>query len=207
MSLTEDSHLALVYDEQVPPHLLDEFYHDLEAKSLVVQRQAVPSRGVYLSVDEWLPTAVFLYLAKSYFDPFLKQAGSDHYVYLKKALKKLWNRLFDKDSTHRFMVVSSEGEAKLEHSPFFSIYAALNNERMVKFLIRDGCSEDEFADGCEAFLKLLVSYHSDTPCRDIEIDLDGEADNFRHVLIEFEMKTGSLSVVDPIRRSKNRRKT
>ena len=206
MSLTEDSHLALVYDEQVPPHLLDEFYHDLEAESLVVQRQTYTG-GVRASLDEWLPTAVCLYLAKSYFDPFLKQAGSDHYVSLKKSLKKLWKKLFGKDSTHRLMVVSASGEIKLEHSLFFSIYAPLNNERMVKFLIRDGCSEDEFAEGSEAFLKLLVSYHSDTPCTDTEIDLDGEAGNFRQVFIEFEMKTGSLRVVDPIRRSKNRRKT
>ena len=96
---------------------------------------------------------------------------------------------------------------KPEYSFLFSIYAEINSGWKVKFLVREGCSENEYAAAIDAFLNLLENYYSDTRCKGIEIDLDNETDYFGYVLIDFDLETTSLRVVDPITQSQNRRKT
>ena len=70
----------------------------------------------------------------------------------------------------------------------------------MKFLIRKDCSEDEFADGIDAFLNLIESYYFSVH-RD-ELDLDEEDDCSGHVLIEFDKESNSLRVLDPISHAK-----
>ena len=202
-----DSHLALLHDERVPSHFLDEFQRDLEAESLAIHRQALPSRAPQASLETLVLPAIALWLLKPYLDGFLKQAGSDHYALLKKALKDhLWKRLFGENRTLHFAIVTARGEKKPEHSPLFSMMAPLDDGRVAKLLIRDGCSEEEFSAGTSAFLNLLVSYHSDSTCSEATIDLHGEPGNYGFVLLDYDAEAESLRVVDPVRLAKERQK-
>ena len=115
---------------------------------------------------------------KSYFDGFLKEAGKDHYVVLRTTLKGLWNHFFKKDRNFRVAVLTAKGEMKQEYSLLFSIYAEIDNKKKVKFLIREGCSEENYAKGIDAFLDLIESYHMDDSSKEVDIDLDGEKDNW-----------------------------
>ena len=202
----KNSHLVLIYDEQVPSSILDQFCCDIEAKSLDVRRQSLPSGEPQGSLDALLLTAIAFFLFKPYFDSFLKEAGRDHYVILKKALKSLWSRLFSEDVNFRVVILTSRGEVKPKHSSLFSIYAEINNGRKVKFLIREGCSEEEYVAGIDAFLNLIESYYSNVPYEGIEIDLDGEKDYWGIILIEFDPETKSLRVLEPIKEYKFIRK-
>ena len=132
----------------------------------------------------------------------MEEAGRDHYVLLKKKLKKLWGRFFGKDKDFHYVVFTSNGEVKQEHSLLFSIHAEIDNERMVKFLIRENCSKDDFIAGIDAFFDLIESYHSDVPYE--SIDLDSEKDYWGIILIEFDPETKSLRVLDPISRSRKK---
>ena len=192
---------------RVPSDILDQFCCDIEAKSLDFRRHSLPPRGPQSSLDTLFFTAVAVFLFKSYFDGFLKEAGRDHYVILKKALKRIWHKLFNRSDDFRVVQLTSSGEVKPEYSFLFSIYAEINSGRKVKFLVREGCSENEYAAAIDAFLNLLENYYSDTRCKGIEIDLDNETDYFGYVLIDFDLETTSLRVVDPITQSQNRRKT
>ena len=200
----KNSHLALIHDAQVPSSILDPFCCDIEAKSLDFRRESLSSEEPQGSLDTLFLTAIAFFIFKSYFDGFLKEAGRDHYVILKKALKNLSNWLFSKDVDFRVVMLTPRGEVKSEHSFLFSIYVEINNGRKVKFLIREGCSEDECVAGIDSFLNLIESYYSNVPYEGIEIDLDGEKDYGGFILIEFDQETKSLRVVDPIFNSKNR---
>ena len=202
----KNSHLVLIYDEQVPSSILDQFCCDLEAESLDFRRQALPSGEPQASQDTLFLTAIVFLLLKPYFDGFLKEAGRDHYVILKKALKSLWRRLFGKDVNFRVVMLTPSGEVESKHSFLFSIYAEINNGRKVKFLIREGCSEDEYVAGIDAFLNLIESYYLNVPYEGIEIDLDGEKDYWGNIFIEFDPETKSLRVLDPTFYAKNRTK-
>ena len=201
----KNSHLVLIYDEQVPSSILDQFCCDLEAESLDFRRQALPSGEPQGSLDTLLfLTAIAFFLFKPYFDSFLKEAGRDHYVMLRKALKSLWSRLFGKNANFQAVILTPRGEVKSKHSFLFSIYAEINNGRKVKFLIREGCSEDEYVAGIDAFLNLIESYYSNVPYEGIKIDLDGEKDYWGTILIEFDPETKSLRVLEQISYAKNR---
>ena len=202
----KNSHLALIHDGQVPLSILDQFCCDIEAKSLDFRRQSLPSGEPQGSLDTLFLTAIAFFLLKPYFDGFLKEAGRDHYVILKKALKRLWSRLFSKDVNFRVVILTPRGEVKSKHSFLFSIYAEINDGRKVKFLIREDCSEDEYVAGIDAFLTLIESYYLNVPYEGIEIDLDGEKDYWGNILIEFDPATKSLRVLDPIFYEKNRTK-
>ena len=47
----KNSHLALIYDGQVPSSILDQFCCDIEAKSLDFRRQSLPSGEPQGSLD------------------------------------------------------------------------------------------------------------------------------------------------------------
>lgn len=201
--MIKNAHLALIYDEQVPKDFLDDFCLHVEAISLDFRRQSLPPRGPQASLDMFtVVTALTLFFLKSYFDSFMKEAGRDHYVLLKKAIKKLWKRFFSKDKDIHYVMVTSSGEVKLEHSLLFSIYAEINNGRKVKFLIHEGCSKDDFAAGIDAFFDLVESYHSDVPYEGIV--LDDERDYWGVILMEFDPETKSLRVLDPTSRSRKK---
>ena len=202
----KNPHLALFHDERIPSNILDQFCCDIEDRLLDFQRQTLPERGPLNSLDAWVISAIGIVILKSYFDAFLKEAGRHHYNILSNALKKIWNRIFSKDIDFRFAIFTPKGEVKPEYSFFFSIYAEINNGRTVKFLIREDCSEDEYAAAIDAFLKFIESYHLDASYKEIEIDLDSEKDYWGYIFIEFDLETGSLRVFDPISYMKNKRR-
>ena len=202
----EKPHLALTHDTQVPSDLLDQFCRDIEAKSLDFQRQELPSRGPQNSLDVFFVSAVAVYVLKPYFDGFLKEAGKDHYVVLREALKGLWHHFFRRDRNFRPVIYTEKGEVKQKYSALFSIHAEIDNRRQVKLLIREGCSENEYAACIDAFLNLIESYHLDVPPKGVEIDLDLEKDYWGTVVIEFDTEENSLRVVDPISSATNKNK-
>ncbi len=191
----KDSHLILIHDERVPSDFLEELCLDIETKPLKFRRKSLSPRGPQSSLDPLVLTAITLFLLKPYFDSFMKEAGRDHYITLKKTLKKLWGRFFSKDKDFHCVMITSSGEVKLKHSLVFSIYVEIDNERKVKFLIREGCSKDEFTAGLDAFFDLIESYHLGVPYEGI--DLDSEKNFWGNILIEFDPEMNSLRVLDP----------
>ena len=72
-------HIALLHVDSVPTEYFRDFVETVRSEKLdfrVLERPSVPMAGI-----EWLmPTAIFVYLAKPYFESFLKEMGKDHYA-------------------------------------------------------------------------------------------------------------------------------
>ena len=190
-------HLALAYDESIPSEMFDQFSREIEKDSLYFQRQSLPQRGPQGSLELLGLTAIALFILKPYFEGFMKEAGSDHYKILKKALHNLWQKFYNKDTNVRFLVLTSEGEVRTEYSLLFSINAQISSEVMVRFLIREDWSEKEFVAAIDTFLTLLEHYHLSHGQQ--SINLDNEKNFGGVILISFDLTDGSLHVIQPIK--------
>ena len=126
----------------------------------------------------------------------MEEAGKDHYHVLKVALKALWKKLFSKDQEFRVAIVTASGVKKLEYSMLFAIYAALDDGKLVKLLIREDCSEDEYSASVEAFLNFVESYHSGISDDDNTINLNLEGGSGNITLVAYDEKSRTLRSIN-----------
>ena len=190
--------LLIVHDENASLEILDRFSQNIHMESLDFRRQSLPSRGPQSSLELLGFSAIVLFIAKPYFEGFLKEAGKDHYNILKREIQNLWRKLTkltNENNDYQFAVITSKGIVKTEYSLLFSICAQINNGVTVKFLLREDWSENEYEAAINAFLKLIKSYHSSDS--ELSIDIDNERNYFRQILISFDAETGSLIIIHP----------
>ena len=189
-----NTQIALLHHNEVPAELLDEFCASVG--SFRFERVSLPEPGPQMGM-EWLAfPAIAVFLLKPYFDSFMKEAGKDHYHVLKKALNALWGQLFSKDREFQFAVVTASGVKKLDYSMMFAIYARIDDGRVVKLLIPEECSEEEYSASIEAFLAFVESYHSRTSRDEITVNLNPAIGSGNIVLIAYDKNSKSLRNVD-----------
>lgn len=192
----DNSHIALIRHDRVPARLLDEFCADINVESLNLERISRADPGPQMGI-EWLAfPAIALFVLKPYFESFMKEAGKDHYLVLKEALQALWGRLFSKDRDFRVAAVTVSGEKKLKYSMLFAIYTTVDDGHLLKLLIREDCSEEEYFASIEAFLNFVESYHSQEPKEKQAIDPSWEKKGGGITLVEYEGKSKSLRIVN-----------
>ena len=63
---------------------------------------------------------------------------------MKREIQNLWRKLTKGNDNFQFVVMTSEGEVKMEYSLLFSICTQINNDVIVKFLLREDWSENEY---------------------------------------------------------------
>ena len=74
--------------DKLPDDLLLGSIHEIKAPGLIISIRKRPAEA-YAAFEWIVPTACVTYIAKSYFDGFLKEVGKDHITSLKTWLKKL----------------------------------------------------------------------------------------------------------------------
>ena len=189
-------HITLLHHSEVPAGLLDEFCTRVKVDNLKFERVSQPDLGPQMGI-EWLAfPAIAVLLLKSYFDSFMKEAGKDHYHLLKRALIALWGKLFSKDQRFRGAIVTSSGVKKLKYSMLFGIYAAIDDGKMVKLLIPEECSEEEYSASIEAFLDFIESYHSGKSRNEPALDLNPAKGIGNIILVAYDEESKSLLNVD-----------
>ena len=191
--MTDDNtHIALLHYDKVPEELLDEFCTTLNTDSIKFESVSQPEPGLQASI-EWLALpAIAVFLLKPYFKSFMKEAGKDHYYVLKRAFRALGRKLFSRDQKFRVVILPPSGEKKLEYLLLFAIYAAVDDDNVVKLLLRENCSEEEFCASIEAFLDFVESYHSEDVECGTSINLDVEGRKGDITLVAYDGKSKSL---------------
>ena len=189
-------HIALLHYSEVPTGILDEFCTSVNVDSLRLERVSRPGSSPQMGI-EWLAfPAIAVFLLKPYFDSFMKEAGKDHYYVLKSALKALWGTIFSKDRKFRAIIVTASGVKKLEYSMLLAIYAAIDDGKLVKLLIPEECSEEEYSASIEAFLDFVEAYHSGKSENEIVINLKSQGGSGNITLVAYDGKSKSLRNVD-----------
>ena len=82
-------HIRVVHREDISSDKFSDFTDSIQHVGLDVKCESVSNPAPYAGIEWLMPTFVVIFIAKAYFDGFLKEAGKDHYQILKTGLAKL----------------------------------------------------------------------------------------------------------------------
>jgi hypothetical protein len=143
---------------------------------------------------------VVLFLGKSYFDGFLKEAGKDHYNLLKRATIKLTKEYIGPAAKKVFPFFTPgkfiSGEP--EYSLAYSIVGELGEGITAKLLLEPHLPNEESAAAIASFLDFLKSHHDGSLDLDSVNGLKEAPRRGGKLLIHFNHEIGRLEVVDPV---------
>ena len=192
--------IGLLHIESIPVDTFTEFEVALRADNLNLRVESRPDPGPYAGVEWLIPTAVFVYISKSYFDAFLKEAGKDHYQVLRSAISRLSGKYFGKDAPRGRMVFTA-GKAEAEnprYSIFYSVVADLGDGFRVKLLLQSDLSVDACNEAQGAFLDFLDAANDGTLDRSSIKGLIGAKPIGQTLLLAYDLESKALEVVDPL---------
>lgn len=190
--------LAISYCRPVNPETFDDLTAALAAgvEAVVIEERDPP--GPQAGFEWLLPTAAILYVAKSYFDGFLKEAGKDHYALLKKGLATLHGRLIGRGAPTMTIVSTAGKRSDSEYSLLFSLVAEADDGLRFKLLIQKDASEQEYAATVSAFLEFLDAFHSKSLSPVVVDELRSVRVIGRTILLAYDTELKRVTVVDPV---------
>lgn len=197
--MQEPPDILISVDESLPASWAQECADSVAAPSLDMIIDRPKPGGLQAGPELLLATAAFLFLFKSYFDGFLKEAGKDHYQALKAAISKFWPRFFGKDRlVTTTVIVSPPGKLTPgpRYSSTFSLMAESTRRRRFKLLIPDNASFEEFEASTEAFLQFMQAQHSGQDLDTSTRALVESPDTYGLVLVTYDPATKSLHGID-----------
>jgi hypothetical protein len=153
-------HLAIVQIDTVPEEFLSHFTTIVRTDGLSLLVQSRPSLP-YAGIEWYMPTALFVYIAKPYFESFLKEMGKDHYEVLKNGLRGLHKRVAGPDAPEVTFVSSADKVPREQpYSLFFSVVVEGPEGNRFKLLIPRPITEAEYGAAILAFLEFAEQLHS-----------------------------------------------
>lgn len=153
--------IALIYQDHLSSDLFNEFKEAFSDDELEFVIESEPDHGPYACPEWFITTAVVVFLSRSYFDGFLKEAGKDHYQALKGRLSNLTNKVMSKPKIEP-VLMGTEGKLS-SNNPYslaFSIYAEANDGNSFKLMLPKPYDTDDYTEIIYKFLEFLNNYHS-----------------------------------------------
>lgn len=197
----DTQHLIISYIDTFPLESFERFRSDVEIPRLKLLLEPRPQE-VFAGIEWLLPTAVVVYIAKSYFESFLKEMGKDHYVLFKSAIDKLGRKILGREAP-RIGIIHTKGKIDQEspkYSLAFSVIAEVEAHVRVKLLFDVSLSEGDYAYALQEFLNWLEHLQSGVSSL---ASLKGFSDIRTisgTVLIVFNKEEKRLEVIDPLRK-------
>lgn len=152
--------LAIVFQDGMPDEWLLEFHSSVAVPGLNVCVEKRPPEGPCAGIEWFIPTAIMVFVAKSYFDGFLGEAGKDHYRLLKSKLSRMVAKTMQSPRIEP-VVIGTKGKL-LKENPYslaLSIYAEANDGKTFKLLVPKPSYQPEYEQIVFAFLEFLHDYH------------------------------------------------
>lgn len=196
-------HIGVLHEDQIPNAFFQEFEESISAPGLIFERGSRPSGVLFAGVEWLMPTAVVAYVAKPYFESFLKEMGKDHYDLLKKGFNKLYER-FAGPRTPDVKIVATQGKLSEEqpYSLFFSIIADAPDGVCLKLLIPRPIEQAEYEIAISKFLDLVQSIYGGDMAGNMVKTFKNAPITSGTILVTYEKATGTLVPVDPFAASR-----
>ena len=189
-------HLLISRQEDIHEALLEEFVATLNALFIPFETEQ-RERTVHASLEYYIPTALVVFLAKPFFDGFLKKAGEDAYA----AFKRAFAALVSKASSIAIRVVRSAPAKIADVSPYsrvISIYAHTASGIRLKFLLPATTTEAEALIVLDSLLSLLQDHYSSPGTDTLSVILSTSKTRFLRVLhYDAATNTWSLLALSP----------
>jgi len=191
--------ISIFHWNSIPAGTFDEFSQIVRAPNLNLQFESREDDGPFAGVEWLLPTAIIVYISKSYFDGFLKEMGKDHYGLLKKGLNTLHKKLFTPDAP-KLVILSTNGKIKDEgkYSRTFSVYAEGNEMLQFKLLLEPELTEEEYEERVSSFMDFLIAYHEGGVSNDTAESTVQARVGRRTILLAYNSDTQTIETVNPI---------
>lgn len=172
-----------------------EFRATVAADGLNLALEKLPSTRALAGVEWLMPTAIMLFVAKSYLDGFLGEAGRDHYVALKKAVKQVADRVGRLTVTR----IGTPGKiaAVQPYCPVFSIWFQRDEKTRFKFLIPVDLSFEETDSAFESFFTFVDGWHAGSMVQGERAPFETARVMGRVVLLTYSPETKRIDIVDP----------
>jgi hypothetical protein len=196
-------HLALIYVDTISADSFSEFARDVAAEGLNLHVESREISGPYAALEWLIPTAVIVYVSKSYFDGFLKEMGKDHYALFKRGLNGLYEKVLGA-AAPEVTLVSSAGKVKSDqpYSLYYSIIAEAGEGLKFKLLLAQSASAEEYQASVAAFLAFVETYHANTMEHANRELLDKSSVVGGTILLGYNLDTRRLESLDPLRAKK-----
>src|SRR5262245_42366134 len=197
-------HLAVVHTTSIPEALLSDFMQLVAAEKLDLRMESREEDGPFAVIEWLIPTAVIVYISKSYFDAFLKEMGKDHYALLKAGLRTLCGKLVGPPAP-KVMIIATKGKVRGDHtySLLLSVLAEAGDGLILKLLLRTDVPSDEHDRVLATFLAFLEDYHDGTLDRRSVERLKRARVVGRTILVAFNSESETIEPVDPFTESQN----
>lgn len=147
------STLHIEHANYLPSSVIEPFISECERLGVPFEAHETEPEP-YAGVEEYLPTAIMILLAKPFIDAFLKKAGEDGYNLFKKSLVGLLSRAREV----RVKVLTSGDKKSDPDFPFsriFSVYSKSATGIPMKFLFPHSLSDSEYGTAIDEMTALL----------------------------------------------------
>lgn len=194
----ENTQVALIYEQDIDKKVFNTFIDAISNNRLLLKTIPVEKRGPFAGMEWLVPTAILVYVGKSYFDGFLKEMGKDHYQLLKKGFYSLWEKLVSPESPQLVLVTGNSSPNKIikdnPYSLYFSITAEAHNNLQFKLLIQQNCTFEIYQKTINSFLDFLEKYHNNKLDR-IFIDKLHKSSISRIILVSYDIEKNMLKFI------------
>lgn len=190
----EKPDFMILVSEAFPSGFEDDLVAELDAggaKAGSFRISAVPFAGLEL----YLPTAVVLFMASSYFSGAFQKVGEEHYETVKRVAKRLYQRV----AGVRVTPVGTPGKLSpiRKYSLTYSIIGEIAPRLNFKLILHTEISNEDAENGVSTFLELIRDIHCDAiDPKDLEALL-----TYRPVggtvLVTFDAEAGRIVPVNP----------
>lgn len=165
MNDASDTDIRLRYVDSISGELLQPLVDAVSDAGIRLSVECRPQPGPFASLEWYVPTAAVLFLAKSYFDGFLKEAGKDHYAAVKKGLGAVWSVFFGDDRAVRISIVTSGVKKATRGGTYslgLSVAAEAGRGECFKLLILEASTQEELESAIGTFLAFVERFHDKT---------------------------------------------
>ena len=187
--------IVLAIYDAFPDGFGDDLITELSANGAEAAAVRIPG-GPFAGLELYLPTAVGLFLASSYFGGALQKMGEDHYPARKMGDKKLYQRI----SGVKITPVGSTGKVtgNNPYSLVFSITAEMGQGYTAKLLFKNEALAAEVDRDVNAFLTFMHKVHSDPAGDSITQSLMAFRPIGRTILVTYNPEVGAIVAVNAL---------
>ena len=152
--------VGVIFDNRIPKDFFKEFEEETRTKNFSLILNPREPTGPMACLEWFMVPIIGAFIAKSYFDGFLKEMGKDHYQILKQNLSQLTTKAMN---TPRIEPTLLGTDGKLStNNPFslaFSILGESGEGFIFKLLIPKATKEIDYGLIASSFMDFLSDYH------------------------------------------------
>ena len=192
------SPIVLTHPRSIPAETFAELKALLESAGTPVEIKE-RELGLHGALEWLLPTAVAVYIAKPYFEGFLKEMGKDHYALLKQGVKCLYERLVGPKAPAA-TIVRGGGRTDVanKYSLLFSLLAEADDGLTFKLLIPQFATREEYDAAVTAFIDFLDAFHTRTLNAQTVEELNRVRVVGKILLLAYSPERKRIEPVDPL---------